>query len=198
MAADNSGSGLVPRGLMLLGVLLVVMYLFWTLLVRGPQQELPTETRRPEVVATLIAAPDTGFPGTIPWPSLGKAAELMPSAPGWLVRYNATITLARRGSPEVPFAILAEMLDESLQMRNFRARLQDGREVPDEAAARRTVLQALRATAEWHKHPEARQAVGPAHPGLQRVYAAIDKLTSSPNLVVKTEAQNVRLTLPKG
>src|SRR5262245_45480754 len=131
VAADNSGSGLVGRGLMLLGVLLVVVYLFWTLLVRGPQQELPTETRRPEVVAALVVAPATAFPAAVPWPSLGKTAELLPSARGWKVRYNATITLARRGSPEVPFDILAEMLDESLQMRNFRARLQNGREVPD-------------------------------------------------------------------
>ncbi|MCI0457516.1 MAG: hypothetical protein L0Z62_11145 [Gemmataceae bacterium] len=197
MAADNSSSGLVRRGLLLLGGLLLVMYLFWTLLVRGPQQELPSETRRPEVVAALVAAPTSGFPGTVPWSSLGKTAELMPSAPGWQVRYNATITLARRGSPEVPFDLLTEMLDENMQMRNFRARLQSGREVPDEAAARRTILQALRATVEWHKHPEARQALGPAHAGLQSVYAAIDKLMNSPNLVVRTEAKNVRLALPK-
>jgi hypothetical protein len=197
VAADKASSGLVGRGLMLLGVLLLVMYLFWALLVRGPRQELPAETRRPETVAALVVVPAAGFPGSVPWASVGRSAALMPAAPGWQVRYNATIALARRGSPDAPFVVLAEMLDEDFQMRNFRARLKDGREVADEAAARRTVLAALRAVAEWYKHPEARLAVKADDPGLQRVHAAMEKLTRSPNLAVKTEANNVRLALPK-
>jgi hypothetical protein len=80
-------------------------------------------------------------------------------------------------------------------MRNFRATLEDGRDVADESAARRTVLGALAAVAEWHKHADAVRAVGADNPDLQQVYRAIDKLTHSPNLVVRTEAEKTRQAL---
>jgi hypothetical protein len=168
----------------------------WVMLMRGTRQEIPSEKQRPDVVASLVAAPASGLPAV--WAALYQFGETLPSPRGWEIRYQATTTLARRGSTRVPFATLAEMLDEDRQMKNFRARLKDGREVPDEAAARQTVLSALKAVLEWHKHKEAVQAVGPSDPGLQRVYTAIDKLTHSPNLVVKTEAANARLSLKKG
>src|SRR5262249_19030968 len=75
----------------------------------------------------------------------------VPSGPqsprGWQVRSNAVLSLARRGSPHVQdpeiWDTLREMLDEDQQLRNFRARLSDGREVPDQTAARLTVIDAL-------------------------------------------------------
>ncbi|MCC6417636.1 MAG: hypothetical protein IT429_05245 [Gemmataceae bacterium] len=196
--AETQGSGLVRRGLVLLGVLVAILVGFWAILLRNPGQELPAEKRSPERVAALVVAPAAAFPGAVAWPSVVGVADLLPSASGWQVRYNAAVALARRGSSNLPFDVLAEMLDEDQQMRNFRARLQDGREVPDETAARRTVLQALRAVAEWHRHPEALKAVGQDNIGLKQVHAAIAELTRSPNLVVKTEAANVQLSLRKG
>src|SRR5262249_41539129 len=117
------------------------------------------------------------------------------SAPGWDVRYNATVALARRGSPHVRLDVLAEMLDEQRQMRNFRHTLHDGRNVADEAAARRTVLNALKAVKEWHAHPEAVKAVGRDNPQLQMVHAAVDRLADSSNIVVQTEARKTRQSL---
>ena len=119
--------------------------------------------------------------------------QRLPSSPGWGTRYNATISLASRGSTKVPFDVLAQMLDEDQQMRNFRVPLSDGKEVANEYNARRTVLLGLKAFADWQKHKEAVQAVG-HNPELQRVYAAIDKLTASTNEVVRKEAESVKKT----
>jgi hypothetical protein len=193
--AQGSNSGLTQRGLLLFGLMTAAAFILWVVLWRTPEQTLPMEKRQPELIAALTTAP-ASLPA-VPWGPLVQVSALLPSAPGWEIRYNATVTLARRGSPQLPLDILAEMLDEGQQMKNFRARLQDGREVPDETAARRTVLQALKAVLEWHKHASALRAVGPDHPGLQKVHAAIVRLTQSPNLVVKTEAENTRLALPK-
>ncbi len=195
--ATDSGSPLARRGLLLLGMMTAIVIAVWVMLLRGTRQEIPTEKRDPAPLAALVASPVSGLTG-VSWVALGQVGQTLPSAPGWEVRYNAAIALARRGSTHVPFDLLAEMLDEDRQMKNFRARLQDGREVPDEAAARRTVLATLKALGEWHKHARAVQAVGPSGPGLQHVYEAIDKLTRSPNLVVRTEAENTRLSLKKG
>jgi hypothetical protein len=195
--AKEGVSPLAQRGLLLLGLMTALVVAGWVMLLRNTRQEIPTEKRHPEMLAALVASPASGLPG-LSWALLHQVGETLPSPRGWEIRYQATSTLARRGSTQVPFAILAEMLDEDRQMKNFRANLQDGREVPDETAARQTVLSALKAVLEWHKHKEAVQAVGPSDPGLQRVYAAIDKLTHSPNLVVKTEAENARLSLKKG
>jgi hypothetical protein len=195
--ANESTSPLARRGLLLLAMMTALVIAVWIMLLRGTRQEVPTEKRRPELLVALAASPVSGLAG-VSWASLVEIGQLLPSAPGWEVRYNATIALARRGSKVVPFDLLAEMLDEDRQMKNFRARLQDGRNVPDEAAARRTVLNTLKAFADWHKHADTVRAVGTSNPGLQQVYAAIDKLTRSPNLVVRTEASNVQLSLKKG
>ena len=50
---------------------------------------------------------------------------------------------------------------------------------------------------EWHKHSAAVKATPADNPGLQRIYAAVERLTHSPNRVVRTEAENTRLTLRK-
>ena len=195
--AKDAGSALVQRGLLLLAVMTALVIAVWAMLMRGRRQEIPTEPQQPELPAALIGSANAGLSG-ISWVSVGQMRETLPSPRGWEVRYQAATILARRGSSHVPFDILAEMLDENRQMRNRRAKLQDGREVPDEAAARGTVLIALKALTEWHKHKDAVDAVGQNDAGLQRVYAAIDQLTHSANLVVKTEAEKTRLNLKQG
>jgi hypothetical protein len=48
---------------------------------------------------------------------------------------------------------------------------------------------------EWHRHADAVRAVGPDSPQLKRLHGAVDKLTRSPNLVVRTEAEKTRQVL---
>ncbi len=122
-------------------------------------------------------------------PAVAEAAT--PSGRGWEVRYNAALSAARRGgdaaADPVILDTLAEMLDESQQLRNFRTTLRDGREVPDEQSAREAVIGTLRAVAELHrKRPTLDLA--PLKP-------AIAKLTESGNVVVRTEAKATQLAL---
>jgi hypothetical protein len=196
--AQGANSGLTHRGLALLGVMAAVVVVVWATLFRQSRQTPPEATAKPDLPAALVCPMIGVFPASVPWSSVVRMDEMMPSAPGWGVRYNAVVALARRGSPDLPFDVLSEMLDEDRQMRNRRTRLQDGREVPNEAAARGIVLVALKVFAEWHKHANAVKAAGPDNPGLKRVYAAVEKLTHSPNNVVRMEAANVKLSLPKG
>jgi hypothetical protein len=113
------------------------------------------------------------------------------SPAGWEVRYNAALALAHRGSAAikepVPWESLLEMLDEQQQMRNFTTRLSDGREVPDETAARLTVIGALKAVQTLHR----------ANPSLDlsALSESIAKLNQSGNAAVRTEAEKTRLTL---
>jgi hypothetical protein len=93
---------------------------------------------------------------------------------------------------------MREMLDEDQQMRNFRETLADGRQVSDESAARRTVLSALKALAQWHGHPGALPKEGAANPALVQVYQTVDRLTRSSNLVVRTEAEKTRKDFKRG
>jgi hypothetical protein len=127
--------------------------------------------------------------GAAPQPVTGN-----PSAPGWEVRYNATLALARRGSDQVKkneqvWENLNEMLDEEQQLRNFRIKSKDGSEVSDEPAARMTVISALQAIDELHqRRPDM---------DLSGLLPAIEKLTSSSNVAVRTEATRTKLLLEK-
>lgn len=126
-------------------------------------------------------------------PPAGSAS--LPTGPrsvgGWEVRYQAVLSLARRGSPHIKdpglWAVLSEMLDEEQQLRNFRARLSDGREVPDEFAARTTVIGALRAVQELHRKQPTMD--------LSDLKRPIEKLTHSPAAPVSTEAKQTLLAL---
>lgn len=115
------------------------------------------------------------------------------SSPGWEVRYNAALALARRGSDKAkdPAAwdTLQEMLDEQQQLRNFRVQMRDGREVPDESAARLTVISALRAVTELHRK----------QPGidLTELNEPIAKLARSDNALLSKEAKQTQLALAK-
>ena len=115
------------------------------------------------------------------------------SRPGWAVRYNATVALARRGSEKVEdeqvWENLQEMLDEDQQLRNSRRKLKEGTEVADEAAARITVITALQAIDELHgKRPDM---------DLSGLDPAIEKLSHSGNLAVSTAAKKTQQLLLK-
>lgn len=195
MTQPADDAGLWKRGLVLfffIGILAATV--LFLILVR-PETPPPPEQLRAEAVLPLVAQPGAGFPGSVSWGALCLFSHSLPSPRGWEIRYNAALTLARRGSAETPLDTLAEMLDEQRQMYNFRAQLKDGRNVPDEAAARRTVLNALKAITDWHRQGEVVQKVPSRRADLERVYAAIDLLTHSANNVLRTEAEKTRKAL---
>lgn len=114
-----------------------------------------------------------------------------PGVTGREVRYNAVLALAHRGSPRIKedgvWDVLLEMLDEDEQLQNYTPRTGDGRAVPDETAARTTVLSALQAVQELHrKRPEV---------DLSGLREPIDKLTHSPNATVGVRARQAQQTL---
>jgi hypothetical protein len=193
MAQDR---GLVQRGLIMLGFMLALVTLVLLVLWRRPTAPEQKATEHPELVALSVPNPGAVFPAHVNWAALAKLSEMLSSSPGWEIRYNAAIALARRGSVNVPLDILASMLDEQRQMRNFRAKLADGTEVADEVAARRTVLNALQAVMEWHKFKAAVDKVGKDNPAeLRMVYAAIECLVHSSNAVLKEEAEKAKKEL---
>ncbi len=193
MAAEDTG--IVRRGLMLLGLIGIVSATVLFILFRNRGTATPRAEMQPELLIGAVALPGAGFPLSVNWGCLFELGENLPSAPGWEVRYTATRVLAHRGSPKVPLPILCEMLDESRQMRNFRTRLADGRNVPDEAAAYQEVLIALKAVAEWRKNSTAVHAVGLDHPDMHKLRQAVEKLVQSPNNVVRIRAREVLLAL---
>jgi hypothetical protein len=186
-------SGFVQRGLLLLGLMLAIAAVVGFILFRPKNTPPEVDSTQPALVALAVAIPGEGFPASTNWGALAALGHNLPSSPGWQVRYNATIALARRGSTQLPFDVLCQMLDEEQQVRNFRMAIAPGKEIADEYAARRTVLDALKAFEDWQKHKEAVQAARD-NPGLACVHAAIDKLTKSDNEVLRTEAQIVKKT----
>lgn len=115
------------------------------------------------------------------------------SPPGFEVRYNAVIALARRGSDKIKderaWETLQEMLDEDQQLRNFKHELPDKQKVSDPGAAHVTLITALQAVAELHRRrPEM---------DLSDLKPAIEKLTQSRNLAVSTEAKRTQQLLTK-
>ena len=158
-------SGFVRRGFLMLGGMTILVGIVLAILFWKP------------------VAPPTPIPADLP-------AE--PSAPGWQVRYNAAIALARRGSAKTPWPILREMLDENQQLRNFTDPEAGAKKTePDEAAARSTVLEALKAVAEWHRKQTGAIVVTPE---MKSVYAQVDRLAEKP--AYKDEAERTRQTLP--
>jgi hypothetical protein len=186
----SQDSGLVKRGLILLGLMALLAVVLLSILQQRPTNPVPAASPRPELLATLLVRPTDAFPGAVDWDDIYKIAEAFPTPAGWLIRYNASITLARRGSAQVPWDILVEMLDENRQLRNFRVQLPDGKVVPDETAAHMTMLSALRAITEWHKKQTSRPNETPT--ALTQVYAAVDRLTDNPLMEIKSQAANTR------
>lgn len=189
MAQEDKG--LVLRGMFLLGLIgclvtFVLVLIFWPTQPPASSVETPPEHLIPLVVAPNIA----GSPSHVSWLALYQLSETLPSAPGWEVRYNAANTLARRGSANVPWHLIREMLDEKQQLRNQRVRLPDGRDVHDEVTARAFTLVALKAIKAWHeKQPNEKRAPPPA---LRAIYALVDQLAKSPHAELKDQAEMTR------
>jgi hypothetical protein len=108
--------------------------------------------------------------------------------PGFRVQANATVALARRGSPQVRLGLLQALLDEG-ELRGIFVLVskKGGQEQPDEAMVIGTVINALKAVVELHrKRPEM---------DLSRLRPAIDRLAQSPNPAVQAEAVQAQLAL---
>jgi hypothetical protein len=142
-------------------------------------------------LAAVVAVIWLRWPGqTLPPEPPG---DLRPSARGWKIRYNANVSLAAIGSDKVRLDLLREMLDENQQLVNFRVKLQNGKDVPDENGARSAILTTLRAITEWHKKRDVRQAYRADRDKLDKVYAAIAALAEkSPNPVVQSAAKRTQ------
>lgn len=158
--------GFVVRGFVMLGLMLVLAMVVLLILFQKPA---PTQATDP-----------AGVP-------------LEPSAKGWEVRYNAALALARRGSASAPWETIAEMLDEKQQLRNFRLKIQGGKDLGDEGAARGVVLNALQAVRQWRE----KQTNPPvANAGsFELVRTKIDALAAHSVAEVKVQAEKTRQAL---
>ncbi len=132
------------------------------------------------------------------------ATNVEPSKPGWEIRYNATLALARRGSDKVKqrLDVFEEMLNEEQQLRNF-TKLPADRHRPDEPARREvvtdaagaytTVLTALKALVDcYHQNPKLNLCR--EDPKLDE---ALDRLAHSSNPAVRSEVERTRQELAK-
>jgi hypothetical protein len=195
MAAEDTR--ILQRGLVLLALVGAISV---TVLIALLRRSGPAEQRSengPAQAAAIFHASNAAFPANLPWAVLHEAGDALPSPPGWEVRYTATRVLANHGSAKIRLDVLCEMLDEHRQLRNFQAKLSDGRVVPDEGAAAEEVVIALKAVSEWHKHSAAVQAIGSDNPEMQKLTHAVEKLTHSGNNVIRTRAQETLLALNK-
>jgi hypothetical protein len=191
MAQEDKG--LVLRGMILLLVILAIVGVVLTILLRRAPEDKSISERPAEFFVPSVVLPTVGaFPSSVNWGAMCEMMTTMPSAPGFDIRYDAAKTLARRGSPNTPWALFREMLDERQQLRNNRVRHADGREVYDEANARAIMTSAVRAVAAWHKKQGDKTPNVPAE--LREVYAAVDKLAESPFGELKIQADKARAT----
>jgi hypothetical protein len=161
-------------------------------------QEAQQTRRRWISLALVVGALTVLLVVWLRWPGsevpVEPPAKVQPSRKGWQIRYNATVALLVKGSKRIPFDNVLEMLDENVQLKNFRVKLKNGKDVPDETGARKTILNTLKAIGDWHK----KQGKDNSSAGKdwQRVYAAIKNLAeNSPNAVVRTEALRTKQTL---
>jgi hypothetical protein len=161
----------------------------------------PSETKRRWIALTLVVGAFTvALVVWLRWPSQNTPAEpsvdVKPSSRGWQIRYNATLALLVKGSKHIPFKEVLEMLDENQQLRNFRVKQENGQEVADETGARKTILNALKAIADWAK--KRGNDYGMDVKKWQKVIAAVQNLAeNSPNAVVKKEAMVTQEALAK-
>ena len=182
-------SGLWKRGLILFLVLAgisgVVLFIIFYRFGQSAPTSQPVDY---ETLAPMVCTPSAPFPASISWGTLYLYHQNAPSLKGWEIRYNATLALARRGSVHVPWDVMEEMLDVRQQMVNFRVRVKPGKFVNDEAAAHRTVVNALTALVIWQKEipPDKKNIVNNAE--LKGVINAIEKLTNNSNDFVRTKA----------
>jgi hypothetical protein len=186
MASDDKG--LVLRGFFLLALIGVIVTVVTAILFMRPQPKPPTVAIAPENLVPLLVA---GYPEGMSFGVAFAMSDRLPSAPGCDIRYNATRSLARRGSTATPWPIMREMLDEAQQMRNARERLPDGTVAINESIARANMIGALKALAVWHEKQGAKRET-PAE--LREVYKQVDKLAESPIAELKAQAEKARST----
>ncbi len=108
--------------------------------------------------------------------------------PGYLVRVNATVALARRGCPRVNLALLQEMLEPDQLRKHFLMQdRESGKEQPDEVLVASTLVTALKATTQLHqKRPEM---------DLAALRSRADKLAGDSNPDVQAQARTTLAAL---
>lgn len=191
MNDPKAGSDIVLRGLTLLAIMVIVVVGGFAILFSRVAQPIPSVSVQPERLASLVAQPLAEYPAALSWGTLYQFADELPSQPGWRIRYQVARNFANRGSDKVDWVVYREMLDEPRQFRNFRLRLDDGRVVTEEAAARQIIIGALKDLATWHTKQPARTT-----PGAEQlaVYTAVDRLATSDILELRTQAEKTRAT----
>ena len=192
VTTNDADTGLIKRGFVLLGVMVLLVSVVLFIMLQGRHPASTATTARATDYVWSVAAPMASFPANISWGALRGVAEFVPSPAGWEIRHNATATLARRGSDQVPWDVFHEMLDLHRTSVNLREQVKDGQESP-EASARELVAIALKALAEWHtKRREANRMDIP--PGLPAVYDLVDQLAASPIPELREQAKKTQAT----
>jgi hypothetical protein len=108
---------------------------------------------------------------------------------GFKVQANATIALARRGSPRVRLDLLSLMLEPDRLREVFVVRSRTAADKPDESMVVLTLTDTLKALARLRaRRPEM---------DLDRFGPLVDDLTKNDNPAVRTEAQQTQLALRK-
>ncbi|MGF1582232.1 MAG: hypothetical protein ACFCD0_23150 [Gemmataceae bacterium] len=194
MAKDETG--LVTRGILLfVGVAIIAVVALWFALPvfqgTGPKEEEPIPAH-PTV--SVLVVPQGPFPANVPWAALYAVQndDNLPSLPGFQIRYNAVIALLRRGSTKNQshtLAILCEILSEKKQMVNFRIETKEGGSVADVGAARRTVLNGLKAFLQWHQKVKSSKRFQPDAADVIRVREAVERLKESSNQALQEQAE---------
>jgi hypothetical protein len=101
--------------------------------------------------------------------------------PGVVVRFNATVALARRGSHKVRLDRLAEMLDEDQLREAFLLRPKSGPDRPNDAKVSLVLNETLRAIVELHRQcPDL---------DYSRLRKAVERLTDASDPAVKAAAE---------
>ena len=163
-------NGFVKRGFLLLGIMALLVGAVLSIIFYKPNQTQPIDA---------------------------KDLPANASEPGWKIRANATITLLRRGSDQVSWRVVREMLDEKQQLKNSEFKLKDGRTVADEHQARSFVITALKALAEWKRKTIEGGKNNVDEPALAEIRTQVDLLTQSPIPELKRQAEETKLVLAK-
>src|SRR6516225_7201222 len=115
---NDPDAGLVKRGFVLLGVMVLLGATVLFIIYQGPRGGTPIEPTRVE--------------------------DVPPSSPGWEIRVNAAAALARRGSDQVSWSVFREMVDLPRMTANCREQYHDAQETA-EVSARDLVVYSLKA-----------------------------------------------------
>ena len=163
-------NGFVKRGFYLLGAMALLVAVVLSIIFYKPDQPQPIDT---------------------------KDLPANASEPGWKIRYNATATLLRRGSDQVSWRVVREMLDEKQQLKNCEFKRPDGSEIPDEFLARSFVITGLKALAEWKRKTAEAGKNNLDEPALAEIRTQVDVLAQSPIPELKRQAEETKLVLAR-